>query len=207
MKDIVFVLLAFCLGLFSGKLGLIPDVVPLEKVSALVLLALMTQVGLGFGSGESFDMLRRDFRPQWLLLPFATVAGTLLAALLVGVFWSLGNVADALAVGSGLGYYSLSSLLITQLKALVVAPDIAARLGIVALLANVLRELLAIVGAPLLARISPLSPIAAAGCSSCDISLPVIARWSGEGMVPLAILHGVLLDMSVPVLVTFFFSV
>lgn len=204
MKDILYVLLAFGAGLFSGKVGLIPDFVALEKISSLVLLLLMTQVGLGFGAGESFNALRRDFRWEWLLLPLATVAGTLVAAAFVGLLWSLGSVADALAVGSGLGYYSLSSLLITQLKSLVADPAVAARLGVVALLANVIRELLGIVGAPLLARISPLSPIAAAGCSSCDISLPVIARWSGEGMVPLSILHGVVLDMSVPVLVTFF---
>mgnify|MGYP000836473880 FL=1 len=135
-----------------------------------------------------------------------SVGGTLVAAAAVGVFWALGSVADALAVGSGLGYYSLSSLLITQLKSLVSSPEMAVQLGIVALLANVARELIAIVCAPFFAKVSPLSPISAAGCSSCDISLPVIARWSGEGMVPLSILHGVVLDMSVPVLVTFFCS-
>ncbi|MCM1093621.1 MAG: lysine exporter LysO family protein [Lachnospiraceae bacterium] len=206
MKDVILVLVAFALGVLWGNSGLMPAEVDCSWLSSVVLLVLMTQVGLGFGSGESFDMLKRDFRWEWLLLPFATVAGTLVAAAVVGVFWSLGTVADALAVGSGLGYYSLSSLLITQLKALVASPEIATQLGIVALLANVVRELIGIVGAPLFAKVSPLSPISAAGCSSCDISLPVIARWSGEGMVPLSILHGVVLDMSVPVLVTFFCS-
>lgn len=199
-------LVAFALGVFFGYSGWIPDAVDCSRLSSIVLLVLMTQVGLGFGSGESFDMLRRDFRWEWLLLPFATVGGTLVAAAAVGVFWALGSVADALAVGSGLGYYSLSSLLITQLKSLVSSPEMAVQLGIVALLANVARELIAIVCTPFFAKVSPLSPISAAGCSSCDISLPVIARWSGEGMVPLSILHGVVLDMSVPVLVTFFCS-
>lgn len=206
MKDVIFVLVAFALGVFFGYSGWIPDAVDCSRLSSIVLLVLMTQVGLGFGSGESFDMLRRDFRWEWLLLPFATVGGTLVAAAAVGVFWALGSVADALAVGSGLGYYYLSSLLITQLKSLVSSPEMAVQLGIVALLANVARELIAIVCAPFFAKVSPLSPISAAGCSSCDISLPVIARWSGEGMVPLSILHGVVLDMSVPVLVTFFCS-
>ena len=119
MKDVIFVLVAFALGVFFGYSGWIPDAVDCSRLSSIVLLVLMTQVGLGFGSGESFDMLRRDFRWEWLLLPFATVGGTLVAAAAVGVFWALGSVADALAVGSGLGYYSLSSLLITQLKSLV----------------------------------------------------------------------------------------
>ncbi len=204
MKDVVLVLAAFGIGVLAGNLGLIPAFS--GTLSSAVLLILMTQVGIGFGSSPNFDMLRRDFRWEWLLLPFGTIAGTLAAALCVGLFWRLGGVSDALAVGSGLGYYSLSSLLITQLKELVSSPEFAIRLGMVALLANVIRELLGIVGAPFFSWLSPLSPIAAAGCSSCDISLPVISRWSGEGMVPLAILHGVVLDMSVPVLVTFFCS-
>ncbi len=166
MKDVIFVLVAFALGVFFGYSGWIPDAVDCSRLSSIVLLVLMTQVGLGFGSGESFDMLRRDFRWEWLLLPFATVGGTLVAAAAVGVFWALGSVADALAVGSGLGYYSLSSLLITQLKSLVSSPEMAVQLGIVALLANVARELIAIVCAPFFAKVSPLSPISAAGCSS-----------------------------------------
>ncbi len=206
MKDVILVLLAFSLGLFLGDMDFMPIEAECSHLSSIVLLVLMTQVGLGFGSSDSFTSLKHDFRIEWLLLPLATIIGTLVAAVVMGTFWSLGSIYDALAVGSGLGYYSLSSLLITQLKTLAASPQLAAQLGIVALIANVVRELLAIICAPFFAKISPHSPISAAGCSSCDISLPVIARWSGERMVPLAILHGVALDMSVPVLVTFFCS-
>ena len=37
-----------------------------------------------------------------------------------------------------------------------------------------------------------------------DVLLPSITRYSGKGMIPLAIFHGILIDMSVPVFVSFF---
>ena len=37
-----------------------------------------------------------------------------------------------------------------------------------------------------------------------DVMLPSISRYSGKEMVPAAILHGIILEMSVPLLVSLF---
>jgi len=37
-----------------------------------------------------------------------------------------------------------------------------------------------------------------------DVILPVITRYSGKEMVPIAIFHGLLIDMSVPFFVSLF---
>ena len=70
-------------------------------------------------------------------------------------------------VGAGFAYYSLSSVFITQYKG--------AELGTVALMANIMRELITLLFAPLLVRwISPLAPISCGGASTMDTTLPII---------------------------------
>ncbi len=75
-------------------------------------------------------------------------------------------------------------------------------LATVALLANVVREMIALFGMPLFARWGgPLAPISVSGVTSMDVCLPSIARYSGSDLVPLAILHGIVLEVCVPILV------
>ncbi|MDY2975844.1 MAG: LysO family transporter, partial [Alloprevotella sp.] len=96
------------------------------------------------------------------------------------------------------------SVLITHLKTPVCGAEVAAALGVTALLCNVFRELIAIVAAPWLARrFGPLAPIAAAGSTSMDVSLPFIVRASGPSYVPVALLHGMTIDCTIPFLITF----
>ena len=64
------------------------------------------------------------------------------------------------------------------------------------------REMIALFGMPLFARWGgPLAPISVAGVTSMDVCLPSIARYSGSDLVPLAILHGIVLEVCVPILV------
>lgn len=75
----------------------------------------------------------------------------------------------------------------------------------VALLANIMRELIALFGIPLFARLGGrLAPISVAGINSMDVCLPMIVRSSGSELIPLAVLHGLALELSVPLLVGLF---
>ena len=87
-----------------------------HHLSMYILYALMFQVGVSIGGGEDFKELLRGFRPKMLLIPLATIGGTLLFSALVSVLLTRWSVFDCLAVGSGLGYYSLSSILIMELE-------------------------------------------------------------------------------------------
>ena len=105
----------------------------------------------------------------------------------------------AIALLQGFGYYSLSGILITGSKG--------AELGTVALLSNIIRELLTLLGTPLLARwFGSLAPIAAGGATTADTTLPVITRTCGDELAVVSIYHGMVVDFSVPFLVTFFCS-
>ena len=107
-----------------------------------------------------------------------------------------------MAVGSGFAYYSLSSVLIVQLKEASIGIDMASQLGAIALLANMIREMLAIMGMPFYSRFGKLVPVSVAGITSMDLCLPSITRYAGKDMIPVAIVHGLILEISVPLLVT-----
>ena len=66
---------------------------------------------------------------------------------------------------------------------------------------------MSLVAAPLIRRyFGKLAPISAAGVNSMDVLLPSITRYSGKEVMPVAILHGMLVDMSVPFFVSLFCS-
>lgn len=183
----------------------IPD---LHGISIYILYALMLQVGISIGSSDNCSQILRTMRPKHLLIPLATVIGTLSFSAVVGLLLSKWSIADCLAVGSGMGYYSLSSILIVQLKSPSMGLQLATELGTIALLANIFRELFALMSAPWLRRhFGKLAPISAAGVTSVDVALPTIMRISGSEMVPIAIFHGLLIDMSVPFFISLFCSI
>ena len=170
----------------------------------MILYALMFQVGLSVGCSPNLKAILRNFKPKMLLLPLATISGTLLFSAIISVALVQWRVTDCMAVGSGMGYYSLSSILITQLKVPTLGQQVAAELGTIALLANICREMIALICAPLIHKIfGPLATVTAAGVTSVDVCLPAITRTCGKAMVPIALFHGMLIDMSVPLLVPF----
>lgn len=201
------VVCVFAVGCLAGAAAAsagysVPDV---HGFAVYILYALMLQVGLGLGSRDNLRQLLRSVGPKVLLLPVASVVGTLAFSALAGLLLSRWSVADCLAVSCGMGYYSLSSVLIMQLKMPTLGAQLATELATIALLTNIMRELLALVLAPALRRLFGLTaPISAAGVTSADVALPAIMRASGQAMVPFALIHGLLIDFSVPFFVTFF---
>lgn len=205
MKGSLTIIAFFILGGVLAYAGWLPDFVYAKQLPAAVLFLLMFEVGLSIGSDRKLKTILSAVRPKLLLVPLATVAGTLLGAALVGLFLTRWSVAESLAVGSGFGYYSLSSILIVELKTASLGAEAARQLGTVALLSNMLREMFTLVLAPLLVRyFGKFGPICAGGVTSMDATLPIITRFSGKEWVFLAVLHGVLLDFSVPFFVSFF---
>ena len=77
-------------------------------------------------------------------MPLATIIGTLVGSALISLVLSGKSLTDCLAVGSGFGYYSFRLFLSLTYKG--------AELGTIALVSNILRELIALLAAPLLVR-------------------------------------------------------
>lgn len=197
MRSSLIIVLCFVLGVLVSYFGITPEVLLETDYSIYVLYGLMFLVGITIGHDKRILETLRKSGPKILLLPLGTAVGTLGACAVVGLFLPGYSIFDTMAVGAGFGYYSLSSVFITEYKGV--------ELGTVALLSNIIRELSALLLAPLLVTyFGKLAPIAAGGATTADTTLPIITRYSGSEFVLIAIFHGVALDLSVPFLVTFF---
>ena len=161
-----------------------------------VLYCLMFTVGLSIGCDKNALNALRTQDLKVILLPIGTIAGTLLGALAVYPLVSDTPMQDVLAIASGFGYYSLSSIILTEYRG--------AEIGTIALMANITREIITLLAAPLLVTLfGKLAVISSAGATSLDTLLPIVAKFSGKEFVIVSIFHGLILELTVPILVTF----
>lgn len=200
MKGSLVIIGFFILGILTGVIDVIPAEMTEGEVSWYALATLMFLVGITIGSDTDIINKFRSLDRRLMILPLCTIIGTLAGCGAASLLLPDRPVSHCLAVGAGMGYYSLSSIFITQY----IGPE----LGTVALIANILREVVTLLLAPLLMRLfGPLAPITSGGATTMDTTLPVITRISGERYVIISIWHGFLTDFSVPFLVTFFCSI
>lgn len=194
MKGSLIVVGFFVIGLLGGIEKMVPAWLLNGEVSFVALCGLLLFVGLGIGLNPEMKKEVRSLSPRMALLPVVTIIGSWLGALLV---WTVlhRTLSDCMAINSGFAYYSLSSIFITEYRG--------AELGTIALLANIIREMLTLLGAPLMARwFGPLAPISAGGATTMDTTLPILSQTVGQRYVALSIYHGFVVDFTVPFLVS-----
>lgn len=127
-----------------------------------------------------------------LAFPVAVAAGTLAASAIGSLFLPM-SVKDAMAAGAGFGWYSLAPILLA---------DYSASVSAVAFLSNVMREVLAIILIPIVAkRIGYIECIALPGAAAMDTVLPVVVRSTDERLAIYSFVSGVILSFAVPVIV------
>lgn len=199
MKGSLIVVGFFILGIIVGVFDWLPFDLEKTDISFYALCALMFSVGISIGNDPDTVKKFKQLNPMLALLPVMTILGTLAASALAGLVLEHRTVPQVMAVGSGFAYYSLSSIFITEYQ----GPE----LGTVALLSNIIRELIALLCAPLLARwFGTLAPISAGGATTMDTTLPIITKTIGDKYAVVSIFHGFVVDFTVPFLVTFFCS-
>ena len=203
MKGSLIVVAFFVLGLFVGHSGCLPSWFMSSQTSFVALCALLLFVGMGIGLNPNMMRDIKSLSPRLALLPLVTILGSWMGAVVAYVVMSSDlctlfqqrSLTSCLAIDSGFAYYSLSSIFITEYRG--------AELGTIALLANIVREMITLLLAPMLAkRFGPLAPITAGGATTMDTTLPIIAQASGQKYVALSIYHGFVTDFYVPFLVT-----
>lgn len=205
MKSSLIIIGAFLLGCILAATGVIPGGLTDGRLATWILYLLILQVGIGVGCDKKLKEILSGISPRLLLLPVATIAGSLAASFAVSFAISRWSAAEVMAVGSGFGYYSLSSILITSLKEASIGAKAAAELGTIALIANIFREMLTLTAAPFIARrFGPLAPISAGGATTMDVTLWAISKASGKEWMVASMLHGIIVDFSVPLIVPFF---
>lgn len=199
MKGSIIILSVFIAGLVTGAFHILPEPAWIVDVSSWVLYALMFLVGVSIGSDKHVWQQFREINFKILLIPITTVVGTGIGMLLFYLIFSFPKTADVFAIGSGLGYYSLSSIIISKVSG--------ETIGVIALLSNIIREVSTLVLTPVLVKyFGKLAPIAAGGATTSDTTLPVILKYSGKEYVLSAIVQGIVLTLLVPFLISFIYS-
>ena len=195
MKGSLIIVAFFAAGILCGRADVLQQWVSSSTVSMTALCALLLCVGMGIGSNPDMKSEFRSLNPRVALLPLATILGSWAGAAIAFLVLQR-TITDCLAISSGFAYYSLSSIFLTEYRGI--------ELGTIALVANLVREAITLLGTPLLARIfGPLAPISAGGATTMDTTLPIITHTCGQRFTILAIFHGFIVDFTVPFLVTF----
>jgi len=189
-KKILAVLIA---GILAG-LFVMPEVV-YHKTGLLMdigLCLLLFFVGIDLGSNKE---IFKNLKKVGFKIPAATIIGSLTGGMVCSIIFNI-NIFGALAVASGMSWYTLSAIIITP---------ISSELGAVAFLSNVFREILAFISIPLIAkRLGYLETIAAGAAISMDTGLPLITKNTNQEVALISFISGVILSLSVTVLVPIF---
>lgn len=199
MKQSLIYLSVFALGILLAIPGLMPYYFIENDISKWILYLLLFFVGIQIGTSKNILKVTRSVGLKIMFVPLATTIGTFAGTIVISFFLNERSLTDCLSVGAGFAYYSLSSILITEYRG--------AELGTIALLANIIREFFVLLLAPWIVKyFGNLAPICAGGATTMDTTLPIISKYSGSDYIIIALFHGIIIDFSVPIWVSFFLS-
>lgn len=194
MKNTLIILFFFVIGVLFGLYEFVPDAFSGDKMTTYVLYVLLFLVGIGVGANKNTLKILKAASWRILLIPLSVILGTFLGTLIYSFFDATLSLRECWAVGAGYGYYSLSSVLIKEIAG--------ETLGVIALLSNIIREILTLVFSPLLVKIfGKLAPISSGGATSMDTTLPVITKSIGVEYAAFSVFSGLVLTLLVPFLV------
>lgn len=193
------IILSVIAGILAG-IFIIPESLldSMDLITTVSLNILIFFVGIDIGLNKHIFKDVKKHGVILLLIPASIIVGSAIGGLLTGYIYNLpANISSSIA--AGYGWYSLSGILLAKLHN--------AEIGAIAFLTNVFRELIAVMTIPLLAKyLNDYTPIAPAGATSMDTTLPIISRYTKPEIVVVSFFNGALLSSLVPILVPFFYS-
>ena len=199
MKGSLIIFSVFIAGLLTGTMHILPEKPYINEISTYILYILMFLVGISIGVDKHVWQQFREMNARILLIPLTAIVGTGIGMVIFHVLFSYPKAADLYAIGSGFGYYSLSSIVISKVSS--------ESIGIIALLSNIIREIGTLILTPILVRyFGKLAPIAAGGATTSDTTLPIIMKYSGKEYVLGAVINGIILTLLVPILISLIYG-
>ena len=200
MRGTVLVIAFFAAGVIVGFSGRLPENLISPQWSNYALYFLIFLAGIGIGADRKSWHMIRTINFRIFLVPLGIILGSFAGATLSLLLLPALHLREILAVSAGLGYYSLSSIFISELHS--------EALGVVALVSNILREIFTLLFVPLLVKyFGNLAGIASGGATSMDTTLPIISKYSPKEYGLISLFSGIVLTILVPFLVTFILSV
>lgn len=166
------------------------------KIIMLELIILLFFIGLSMGLEGKVGSTAKNMGIIAFLIPVTAAMGTFIGATVCSFILPL-SLKDCFALGSGFGWYSLSSGIIMDSGKV--------DLGAMAFMHNVMREFISILLIPTIAeKIGYLESVASAGATAGDVCLPVVTQSTNSDTAICSFMSGVIMSMMVPVLVPLF---
>ena len=196
---ILFAVGSLALGILCGYFLFPPEMVEtMDTVMSYALMLLLFSVGIEVGTNKTVFRKIAEYNVRILVIPFGVAAGSISGGLILGMVLGLAPN-EAAAVSSGFGFYSVSAVILREIGS--------PQLGTVAFMTNILRELLAFLSIPLVAKyFGRYAAIAPSGATAMDTTLPAIARATDDEAALMAVISGVVLTALVPVLVPLLYN-
>lgn len=163
----------------------------LDMHSWWLLLIFMLLIGLDL----AYAPLDRSWL-NWkiLLVPLGCIVGSILGAYISYILLKQISFKEALLLSQGYGFYSMSGIVISELKG--------AELGSIALINDLFREIFAILLMYCLGWRYPRAAISSAGATAMDVTLPMVKQACGNDFIPHAMVSGFILSVLAPIAVS-----
>lgn len=192
--------ISLVLGIVCGQWVFSPPMVEVcSQIADVALYLLMFAVGISVGMNKEAFRKVKKYHVKIFIIPIGTIIASCVAGML-GAFLLGEPLRNGASIASGLGWYSLSGVLLTDL--------VNANVGAVAFLSNLLREIFSFFSIPFIAKhFNYYTAIAPAGATSEDTTLPMMIKYTSEDTVMISVFNGVLCSAAVPFLIKFFCQV
>ncbi|WP_044471101.1 lysine exporter LysO family protein [Mannheimia massilioguelmaensis] len=186
------VIIGFIFGLITkGNFEL-----PLHA-STYVLIVLIFFVGVQLRN-NGISLREVLFNKRGIYTGLIMISTSLIGGILASLWLNL-PISQGLAIASGLGWYSLSSVVINDAWGPV--------FGSIAFFNDLSREVFSLFIIPFFIFHYRSTAVGLAGATALDCTLPIIQRSGGIEVVPLAISFGFITNIAPPILLVFFSSI
>lgn len=197
---ILAVIVSLILGVICGRYITSEIVIQnFGSIADIALILLMFSVGIGVGMNKEVFSKLKTYHFKILIIPLGIIIGSTMGGIVCAMLMGM-DLNVSVAIASGLGWYSLSGVLLTDLAG--------ADIGNIAFLSNLFREILAFMLIPIIAKYcNHYTAIAPAGATSEDTTLPVLMKYTSEDVVVMAVVNGVICSAMVPILINTFYAI
>lgn len=185
------VLFGFIIGIISKDIIHLP-----LNSSTYILIVLIFFIGIQLRN-NGIPLRQVLFNRRGIYTALIITVSSLLGGILSAVLLTM-PIHQGLAIASGIGWYSLSSVMINDAWGPV--------MGSIAFFNDLSREILSLFLVPLLMRPYTSSAVGITGATALDCTLPIIQRSGGVQVVPLAISFGFIINLFVPILLVVFIN-
>ncbi len=196
---IIIALISLVAGVLFGQFVFDVNVINMfSHISDYALYILMFAVGISVGTNKQVFRKLKEYHVKIIIIPFGIIIGSIFGGIVCSIVLKM-PLNESLSIASGLGWYSLSGVLLTNLGG--------AQLGTLAFLSNIMRELFSFLSIPFVAKhFNKYTAIAPAAATSEDTTLPMLIKYTSADVAVMAVINGVICSAVVPILINFFFN-